>query len=143
MTLRQLSVALQVLLVFASGSLVGGLAYRLYLTRSEDPMVRKLPPPPPEKGRRFRERYLSEMRSRLDLRDDQVKKLEAIMEATGRKFWEAKKRNDAEMRLLQEDQVAQIRAMLNPSQLSEYEKMLREREEQMKRDREFGRRRGP
>jgi hypothetical protein len=139
----RLPVALQVLLVFASGALVGGLAYRLYTTHSDSPIVRKGPPPPPERGRKFRERYLSEMRTRLSLRNDQVKRLEEIMEATGRKFWEAKKRNDAEMKSLQEDQQAKIRAMLEPTQIVEYEKMLREREEQMKRDREMGRRRGP
>ncbi|HSW51516.1 MAG TPA: hypothetical protein VLH09_15120 [Bryobacteraceae bacterium] len=143
MATRRLTVALQVLLVFASGALVGGLAYRLYLTRSVDPMVQKLPPRPPDKGQRFRERYVEEMRSRLDLRADQVKKLEEIMDTTGRKFWDAKKRNDAEMRNLQENQVAQIRAMLDPPQVVEYERMLREREARMKRDREFGRRRGP
>ena len=35
------------------------------------------------------------------------------------------------MRSLQEHQQAQIRAMLDPPQIAEYEKMLREREEQM------------
>ena len=138
----RLTVALQLLLVFASGALVGVLAHRLYSTHSEEPAVmRKGPPPPPERGRKFREIYLAEMRSRLDLRPEQAKKLDEIMEATGRLFWEAKKRNDAEMRSLQEHQQAQIRAMLDPGQITEYEKMLREREEQMKRDRESMRKR--
>jgi hypothetical protein len=127
----KLSVALQVLLLFASGALVGVLAYRLYSTHSEPPIVRK-GPPPPERGKKFRERYLSEMRSRLHLNAGQTKQLDEIMEATGRRFWEAKKRSDAEVRSLQEHQQAQIRAMLGPQQVAEYEKMLKEREERMR-----------
>jgi len=83
------------------------------------------------------------MRSRLSLRDDQVQKLTLIMDTTSRKFFEAKKRSDAEMRSLHENQVAQIRAMLDPPQQVEYQKMLEEREKQMLRDREKGRKRRP
>jgi hypothetical protein len=134
----KLSVALQVLLLFASGALVGVLAYRLYSTHSDSPVVRKGPPPSPERGRDFRARYVAEMRSRLNLSTSQIKQLDEIMEATGRKFWEAKKRSDAEVRFLQENQQAQIRAMLDPPQVAEYEKMLKEREERMRQDRERG-----
>jgi Spy/CpxP family protein refolding chaperone len=76
------------------------------------------------------------MRSRLNLNANQIKQLDDIMEATGRSFWEAKKRSDAEVKSLQEHQQAQIRAMLDPAQVAEYEKMLKEREERMRRDRE-------
>ena len=137
------SVALQLLVVFASGALVGGLAYRLYTSLPEAQPVMKAPPRPPGRGGGavFRERYMKEMRERLKLRDDQVHKLSEILEVTGRGVWEARRRSDLEMRTLQENQQAQIRAMLEPPQIAEYEKMLREREEQMKRDR--GRGRGP
>jgi len=137
------SVALQLFVVFASGSLVGGLAYRLYTARSDAAMVMKPPPRPPGRGGgpSFRDRYVGEMRERLRLRDDQVHRLHEILEVTGRGFRQAKQRSDLELRTLQENQQAQIRAMLDPPQITEYQKMLQEREEQMKRSR--GRGRGP
>ena len=140
------SVALQLFVVFASGSLVGGLAYRLYTTLPDAPPVMKAPPRPPGRGGggvSFRERYMNEMRQRLNLRDDQVHRLHEILEVTGRGFREAKQRSDLELRTLQENQQAQIRAMLDPPQIAEYGKMLQEREEQMQRDRGRGRGRRP
>ena len=83
------------------------------------------------------------MRQRLQLREEQVLQLNQILEATGRKFFDARKRADVEVRSLQENQQAQIRAMLDPSQVIEYDKMLHEREEQMKRDWDKGRKRRP
>ncbi len=144
MKLFRLSVVLQLVLVFASGALVGSLGYRLYSTRRDAPPdAPKRPPGPSDRVRKFRQRYIEEMRSRLNLRDDQGRKLVEIMDATGHKFFEAKKRSDEEIRALHEAQVAQVRAMLDPAQIPEYEKMLQEREKQMAQDRERGRRRRP
>ena len=139
----KLTVALQLILVFASGALVGGLAYRLYSTHSDVSSSPKRPPGPPDRGRQVRDRYLADMRSRLKLREDQVPKLVAILDATRRSFFEAKRRSDGELKALHEDQVAQIRAMLDPAQRAEYEKMLEEREKQMAMDRDKGRKRRP
>ena len=139
----RLSVALQLTLIFASGALVGGLGYRLYSVRRDVPDVPKRPLGPPDRGRKFRERYVAEMRSRLNLRDDQVQKLTEIMDATGRRFFEAKRRSDQELKALHETQIAQIRAMLDPAQIPEYEKMLQEREKLMAKERERGRMRRP
>jgi hypothetical protein len=137
------SVALQLFVVFASGVLVGGLGYRLYNSLPAGRQTMKAPPPPPGRGGRFpfRERYVQEMRERLKLREEQVRRLNDILEMTGRSVWDAKRRQDTEMKALQDRQQAQIRAMLDPPQVTEYEKMLREREEQMKLNR--GRSRPP
>jgi len=80
------------------------------------------------------------MRERLELRDNQIVRLNEILETTGRGVWDSKRRYDGDMKALQDKQQAQIRAMLDNPQLVEYGKMLQEREEQMKRDR--GQRRG-
>lgn len=137
------SVALQLFVVFASGALVGGLAHRLYTSLPEAVPVMKAPPRLPGRGggASFRDRYMNEMRERLQLRDDQVHRLNEILEVTGRGVREAKRRSDVDMKALQESQQAQIRAMLDPPQIAEYGKMLQEREEQMRRNR--GRGRGP
>jgi hypothetical protein len=140
------AVALQLLVVFVSGVLVGGLAYRLYSLRKE-PEIQQGPPPAGRPGRgggaAFRERYVKEMRERLHLREEQVTRLNQILETTGRRFFDAKKRSDMEVRSLQEDQQSQIRAMLDPGQQTEFERMIQEREAQMRRDMERGRRMRP
>jgi Spy/CpxP family protein refolding chaperone len=140
--LSRFAVALQLFVVFASGVVVGGLAYRLYTLRNQ--AVAGQGPPmgarPGRGGPSFRERYVQEMRQRLKLRDDQVNRLNEILETTGRRFFEAKKRTDMEIHKLQEEQQSQIRSMLDPAQRAEFENMIREREAQMKRDMERGRR---
>jgi len=138
-TSLRLSVALQLFLVFASGAVVGGLAYRLYEKRLEVPEGPRMPPPPPPdrgRGASFRQRYVQELRDRLKLRPDQLSKLNEILETTGRKFFEARKRADMEIMALQENQQAQIRALLDPDQAAEYDRMLKEREEFIRRSRE-------
>ena len=131
----KLSVVLQLLLIFISGTLVGGLGYRLFAMR-ETPATAKTPPRPPDRGRQSRQRYLDNMRTRLKLRDDQVKTLAEIIDTTGHRFFEEKKRSDAAMKALQERHQEQVRAMLDPPQVAEYEKMLAEREKRMREERE-------
>ncbi|RPI20076.1 MAG: hypothetical protein EHM65_00385 [Acidobacteriales bacterium] len=126
----KLALVLQLLLVFASGILVGGFGYRFYSFREPPPPPRRESPPPDRRA--FRQRYLDEMRSRLNLREEQVQKLKEIMDASGRKFNVERRRSNEEMKALHEQQIAQIRAMLDPPQISEYEKMLAEREKLMR-----------
>jgi hypothetical protein len=79
------------------------------------------------------------LQTRLKLSSDQVQKLNAIFDATGRQFGEARKKAETETRKIMDpeinaihkDQVAQIEAMLDAPQLTEYRKMLEERRKQM------------
>ncbi len=134
----KLSVAVQVLLVFASGALVGGLGFRFYTHRSA-------PRPPaetrkrPDGFRQFRQRYMNEMSKRLTLRADQVQQLSEIMDSSEHRFGELRKRINGEVRkhmggevkAIQQEQQDKIRAILDASQRTEYEKMLAERAKQM------------
>lgn len=134
----KLSVAVQVLLLFASGVLVGGLGFRYYSHRSA-------PPPPaetrkrPDGFRQFRQRYMNEMSKRLTLRADQVQQLSGIMDSSEHRFGELRKRIDSEVRkqmsgdvkAIQQEQQDKIRLILDPSQRTEYEKMLAERAKRM------------
>jgi hypothetical protein len=130
----KLSVALQVLLVFASGALVGGLGYRLYTHRSAPTLpveMRKRP----DGFRQFRQRYMDDLHTRLGLRADQVQQLSEIMDSSEHRFGELRKRVDGEVRkqmsgdvkVIQQDQQDKIRAILDASQRTVYEKMLAER----------------
>jgi uncharacterized protein YnzC (UPF0291/DUF896 family) len=118
----QLAVALYAVLTFASGALVGIVGHRLYVTAG----AREQP------GRRspddFRRRYIEEMRSRLKLDDQQVTKLEGILDATRDRIRQVRDKERPEMDAIQEEQRSRIRAMLNPAQQAEYAKMLEERE---------------
>lgn len=143
----RLSVALQVLLVFAGGALVGGLGYRLYTRQHKEsaPIEGRKGPEP----RDFRKMYIAEMSSRLKLRQDQVQKLSEIMDSTEHRFRELRKsandevwkRLSPEMKTISDQQRESILAILDPSQQKEFEKMLTERAKTM--ERRGGRRFGP
>lgn len=120
----RLAVALYVLLVFLSGTVVGAVGHRLYYKETFTPRPR----PSPEE---FRRRYLEDMRARLKLSDDQLRRIEAILDET-------RDRYRMQMRAMQEEQTARIREVLDPSQRAEYEKMRQEREERRKRTHKDG-----
>ena len=88
------------------------------------------------------------MRKRLNLRPDQIQQLTAIMDSSEHRFGELRKRIEGEVRkqmsgdlkVIQQEQGDKIRAILDPSQHAEYEKMLAER---AKRIEERSRKQGP
>jgi len=121
----KLSVALYLLLVFASGVVVGALGHRLYVRENVAPRPR----PSPEE---FRRRYMEDMRARLKLSEEQVKQIDAILDET-------RDRYRAQMKVMQEEQSMRIRAVLSAEQRSEYDKMRQEREERRKRAHKEGR----
>jgi len=117
-----LAMLLYLLLVFASGIVVGGFANRLYMMRS----VNAASAP---KGRAdFRDKYIKEMRTRLKLSEPQVAELQQILEATDHSLRDMHKSIDAE-------HAQKVTAMLNDSQRVEYAK-IREEREQRRRERE-------
>ncbi len=116
------SAAVYLLLVFFSGIVVGGFAYRLYFN---DPVRAAPRRPTPEEWRR---RYISEMRSNLKLSDDQVNKLTAILDQTHKKMDDLHARFDPEMKRIQADQRDEIRTLLTDPQKATYDQMLAERE---------------
>ena len=113
----RLSIIIYVVLVFLSGVLVGALGHRSYTTREVSAAGRRSRPSPDE----FRRRYTHELQSRLKLSEEQVWKLDQILDSSRDRF-------GAEMRAIQEEQTKQIRALLNPQQQQEYDKMRQERE---------------
>ncbi len=133
------TLVLQLLLVFVSGSLVGALGYRFYSGRTVATDVQARPPRPAFDPVRARNRWIEPLQTRLKLSPDQVQKLNAIYDSTGRRFGDARKKAEAETRkimdpemaALHKDQIAQIEALLDAGQLTEYRKMLEERRKAM------------
>jgi len=117
------SIKLYLALVFISGILVGGVGVQLFGPSSASGAN-------PDDARR---KYTEEMRTRLQLSDEQAAMLDRILEDTHQRFLALREKWRPEMKALGDDQAARIRQMLNDKQRKEYEKMRQEREEQRRR----------
>jgi hypothetical protein len=120
MTRKNLPIALYLLLVFASGGVVGALGYRTY----NPPTARSASVPPKE----WRRQYIEETRSRLNLSADQVSKLKSMLDDTEVRFREARERENEEIRQIGEDHYMRVRTILTGDQIPKYEKLHAERE---------------
>jgi len=136
---KRFSAALSVLLVFLSGALVGALAYRAYMINPNRAAAAPRQPGPED----WRKRYVDDMRTKVQVDDQQVVQLEQILDETGA----AVRKNLINVHKLNEDlhtqQIDRITAMLRPEQRPLYEKLRQEREREMQRDRDHDRDRRP
>jgi Spy/CpxP family protein refolding chaperone len=123
--LSRLTIALYVGLIFASGVVLGVFGHSLYAVTT---VVSKTTPKPEE----LRKKRLAEMQSRMKLSDEQLSKINSIYDETRAKFHEVRERYKPELDSLESAQRDKVRAVLTPDQRAEYEKMLKEREEQQK-----------
>jgi uncharacterized membrane protein len=120
-----LTATVSLLAVFLSGALVGAFGHRLYMVRSVIAEPTPTPRPSPEE---FRRRYVEELTTRLKLDSAQVTQLQEILDLTRERFRVMRERSRPEAEQIKQDQRNGIRAMLNPSQQAEYEKILQERD---------------
>ncbi len=125
MTLSRSGIALYMGLVFASGAALGVFGNRYYTATSA---------PTPLKGKgqgkrpnpeEFRQRYLAGMQKQLLLTDDQVKKLDAIMDETRVMMDDMHKRQRPEQTEIQRGQNEKIRAVFDAIQREKYDDMLK------------------
>jgi len=126
MTRKNIPIALYLLLVFVSGSVVGALGYRTY----NPPTARTVnsPPSPSE----WRKQYIDESRSRLSLTDDQVEKLTVLLDQTETRFRDAREHENQQIRQIREDHFEHVRGILTAEQVPKYEKLHAEREAKAK-----------
>ena len=104
------------LVVFASGTVVGGFANRLYMAKAVTASVGT-----PHSRAELRKQYIQDMRSRLHLTDAQVTQLEPILDATGQRMHEMHK-------TIEDEHIRKVDAILDDQQKAEYAKMRAERE---------------
>jgi hypothetical protein len=126
MTRKNLPIALYLLLVFVSGSVVGALGYRTY----NPPTARSVSVPLPPN--QWRERYIEETRTRLSMTDDQVAKLREMLDQTEVRFRQARDRENQEIHQIGEDHYMRVRTILTGDQIPKYEKLHAEREARAK-----------
>jgi Spy/CpxP family protein refolding chaperone len=105
------------LVVFASGAVVGGFANRLYMAKTVSAVTAK----PPQTRAELNQQYIQEMRSRLHLTDAQIAELKQIMDSSDQRMREMKKS-------IKEEHVQKVVAMLDDGQKAEYAKWRADRE---------------
>ena len=126
-----LLIAFYLVLIFASGIVVGAFVTHLYTANT---VSAKAPPArlTPEEWRR---QYTDEMKTRLNLTPDQMTKLNVVLDLAGSKVHAEHERHNQEMKAIHEEQVNQTRLLLADTQRAEYEKLRQEREERAKKAR--------
>ncbi len=134
MKLTRWTVALYMALVFAGGGVVGALAYRLYTVSGVSANVGQRNP------EEFRKKFLTDMKARLQLSDDQAAKLGTIMDETRMRFRDVRDKIEPEMQKIREDQRQRISELLSPTQQTEWQKLMEERQRRRENKKD---RRGP
>lgn len=114
-------------LVFVGGAGAGGFAVSLYKTKT----VVAAP-------KAWRDRYVSDLRKRLQLTEPQVTRLNGILDGTKSRYDAVKTRYKPEMEQIHSEQVTSIRAMLEPAQAGDYDKFRAERELEKQKQRNSG-----
>jgi hypothetical protein len=122
------SALLSLLLVFLSGVLVGGFAYRLYnVSVVAAPGFGKRPDP-----EEVRKHIVADMRDRLKLDAQQVNQLQQILDQTREKFDQLHDKMNAEGQAIRSSQAEKIKAILRADQLPLYDQWRAERERDRK-----------
>jgi rRNA maturation protein Nop10 len=120
--------ALYLLLVFVSGAVVGGFGHRLYTMNTVSASVASVSAPKKKSPEELRRKYVAELQTRLGLANDQLVKLNGILDTTHARFTEERDRSKAGLKAIHDDQVSQVRSILGDSQRVEYDKWRAERE---------------
>ena len=116
------TVALYMALVFVCGGVVGAFAYRLYTVSGVSANVG------PRNPEEFRKRFMADLKSRLQLNDDQAGKLGAILDETRKRVRAARMTIEPDLQKIRDDQKQRISELLSSSQQVEWQKILDERQ---------------
>ena len=118
------SAVIYLVLVFASGILVGIVSHRLYVTTTVNANNSVAPPRTMDD---IRKRYLADMRAKVGVNDAQIGSINQILDETKRKFDELHRQEKPLRDKSQQEQVESIRALLTDDQRTAYEKWREER----------------
>jgi hypothetical protein len=125
------AIAIYVGLIFACGLVLGGFGDRLY---NASVVVAK--PASSKNPEEFRKKIIAEYQSRLKLNEDQVAKLNIIMDETRARVEETRQKMKPAYQKIHEEQAEKVRAILSPDQQAEYDKMHKEREQREDRNKQ-------
>jgi len=117
-------------LLFCCGAAVGALADHFYAVRVVSAKT----------AEDFRQRYISETRTRCRLTPAQVTQLEVIMDDTKAKVKAVRDAYHPALLKIHNEQVARVKSILSPDQIPAYEHLVAERERRVKDQEERDRR---
>ena len=123
----QMSVILSLFAVFGSGIAVGAFAYHSYTTKTVSATVNA-----PVSPQEWRRKYVEEISTRLQLDPTQLGHLNEILDSTRNRFKSLKERQKKEIDDVKAAQTEEIRAILTPAQIPEYEAFRQERQRRMR-----------
>jgi peptidoglycan hydrolase CwlO-like protein len=115
----RLSAAAYLILVFASGILVGVVSHRLYMAASVSAA--------PKNMQEFKRRYLADMRQKVHSSDAQIAQVNQILDDTKRKFDDLHAQEKPLRDKIQQDQLSEIRAVLDDQQRAAFNRWHEER----------------
>ncbi len=121
MSRTQTSLALALLLVFASGIAVGGFGYHLYTAKSVEAISAR-------SSEQLRKDYVSEMKQKLKMTDSQITQMNVVLDQTRLQFKEVRDRMKPDMSRIKSEQIEKINSFLSPEQQKDYEKLRAERD---------------
>jgi len=126
----KLSAILYLVLVFASGILVGVASTRLYAVKAS---VAPVAPAASRTMAEFAKRYLEQMRVKVGVNDQQVASISTILADTKKKYDELRREERPTRDRIQQEQLDSIRAVLTDTQKPAFEawRAERQKEQQM------------
>lgn len=120
MSKSKLSAFLTLLLVFASGGVLGAVAHRLYMVNSVMSVTKR---PSPEEARK---KQTTEMRERVKMDDSQIATYNQILDQTKTSFDQIHKQATVAIRGVWDEQRNKVRAILRPDQVVVYDQIMAE-----------------
>jgi hypothetical protein len=118
------STFLYLVLVFASGILVGVVSYRLYVTSSVVATAQAVPPRTMEE---VRKKYLVDMKAKVGVSDQQLADVNRILDETKQRFDDLHRKEKPFRDAIQQQQIDEISALLSPAQKTAYDAWREER----------------
>jgi len=118
----RLSIAIYLILVFASGILVGTVSHRLYATNTASANNSA-----PASMTEFRKRYLDGMRTKVGASEQQIVEITRTLDETKRKFDALAAQEQPLHDKIQQEHVDQVKALLNDQQKTAYDNWRAER----------------
>jgi len=119
---NQWAAVLLAVLLFCCGAAIGALGDHFYTVRVANAKT----------AEDFRQRYISEMRSRCRLTPAQVAQLEAILDDTKAKVKAVRDSYRPQILKIKQEQIGRVKSILTPEQVPAYDQLLAERERRAK-----------
>ena len=110
------------LLLFGCGVAVGALGDHFYAMRLASAKT----------AEDFRQRYVSEMRSRCKLTPAQVAQLESILDDTKARVKAVREQYHPQMLKIKQEQISRVKSILTAEQIPAYDQLVAERERRAK-----------